>query len=218
MTKLSLKQLRKKNNNLDKKLSKENQKINLDMIVYLRGSKISERKQEEIREDILDIFLSAQDRGEKAEVFIGEDYKVFMDNIIANTIPMTRQEEVHYWVSIITAVTAALIMILLIQWYIYTFFDEKPFSWQVPITDGILVLIISAPILSILGAVLITKKTYTKSLKNLGAVVLFVGFIGLIIMQVFLRNILFTVHLAIIVAIIVILYLVAYLTDPDRKY
>jgi DNA-binding ferritin-like protein (Dps family) len=78
------KELRKLNNQLDNKLAPENNKVLTDIIVYLRGANISEYNQELIRQDLLEMVLSAQERGEDIASVIGEDYKSFADNIVAN--------------------------------------------------------------------------------------------------------------------------------------
>lgn len=58
------KKLNKQNNILDRQISKENQSIFTDMICYLRGSNISEYDIEVVRQDLTEMVLSAQKRGE----------------------------------------------------------------------------------------------------------------------------------------------------------
>lgn len=77
-------QLNFKNNELDKKLSKENKAIVIDMVAYLRIAPISDIQIEEIRQDLLDMALSAQERKEPLTEVFGEDGKAFCDEIISN--------------------------------------------------------------------------------------------------------------------------------------
>lgn len=58
------KKLNKQNNILDRQISKKNQSIFTDMICYLRGSNISEYDIEVVRQDLTEMVLSAQKRGE----------------------------------------------------------------------------------------------------------------------------------------------------------
>lgn len=77
-------QLNHTNNDLDRRLSEENKPIIMDMVVYLRMAPISDMEVEKIRQDILDMALSAQERKEPLSDVFGEDGKAFCDEIIAN--------------------------------------------------------------------------------------------------------------------------------------
>ena len=50
--------------------------------VYIRNSGLDEYKRDELVNDILDMILQAQERGEDIKTVIGSDYKVFCDEII----------------------------------------------------------------------------------------------------------------------------------------
>lgn len=78
------KELNRLNNELDSKINDGNQEVFTDIICYLRGSAISDYDQELVRQDLLEMILSAQERGEDIETVIGEDYKEFCDSIIAS--------------------------------------------------------------------------------------------------------------------------------------
>jgi len=82
-----IKKLIKKNYELSKKLNPENDKIYTDILVYLRFSTLDELEAEEIIQDILVMFLDAQQRGEEIESVIGEDYQAFCDSIIESARP-----------------------------------------------------------------------------------------------------------------------------------
>lgn len=88
------KELNRINNELGKQVNTENQEAFTDIICYLRGANISEYNQEVIRQDLLEMVLSAQKRGENMQTVIGEDYKVFCDDIITNLPPRSIKEKV----------------------------------------------------------------------------------------------------------------------------
>ncbi|MHB8064300.1 MAG: DUF1048 domain-containing protein [Ruminiclostridium sp.] len=70
---------------LSKKLTVENDRIFTDVICYLKTSSLEQSHAEEYLQDILDMFLNAQYRGEPLSTVIGSDYKQFCDNIIENS-------------------------------------------------------------------------------------------------------------------------------------
>lgn len=76
------KQLLEENNQAEKALSQEGQKLLTDLVVYLRGSRASVWEQEQVRRDITQMLLDAEKRGEKAESVIGSDPKSFCDEVI----------------------------------------------------------------------------------------------------------------------------------------
>lgn len=81
---LKSKLLNRSNNQLDKTLFGEYVPVMTDMICYLRASHLSEYHQEVVRQDLLEMLLSAQERGDSIESVIGTDYKAFCDEIIAS--------------------------------------------------------------------------------------------------------------------------------------
>lgn len=56
--------LRKKNNARDKEISPENEEIYTNMVVYMRSSDITEYNQEKVREDLINMIVDGQNRGE----------------------------------------------------------------------------------------------------------------------------------------------------------
>ena len=56
--------LNKENNRLDELIKEENQEIFTNMICYLRGSDLSDYNIEVVRNDLTEMVLSAQERGE----------------------------------------------------------------------------------------------------------------------------------------------------------
>ena len=90
--KTKTKTLNQENNELGKRLTKENNVVMIDMICYLRVANISEYNQEVVRQDLLQMVQSAQERGEDIKTLIGGDYKSFCDEVIA-ALPQKSQKE-----------------------------------------------------------------------------------------------------------------------------
>ena len=83
----SVKSIRNENNQLSKKLNKENQEIYTDIVCYLRVSDLSDIQQEDVISDILSMFFDWEKQGKKVKDMIGENYKKFADDIIVALNP-----------------------------------------------------------------------------------------------------------------------------------
>jgi DNA-binding ferritin-like protein (Dps family) len=77
-----VRKMMKENNQLSELLSPENQALETDIVVYLRGSRVSEYQQERVRRDILQIMLEGQTRGDSMADVLG-DGKDFCDALLA---------------------------------------------------------------------------------------------------------------------------------------
>lgn len=131
------KELMQANNQLDEKLNDENSRVLTDIICYLRVANISEYHQEIVRQDLLEMILSAQERGEDIETVIGEDYKAFCDNIIANLPHQNIKERIFEIFNIVFLCTAILGIISIItslfstNWEIFDFNIVVSVGWLV---------------------------------------------------------------------------------------
>lgn len=88
------KKLNIRNNELDKQVNAASQEAFTNVICYLRGANISEYHQELVRQDLLEMVLSAQQRGEDIQSVIGNDYKAFCDEVIASLPPNTVKQKI----------------------------------------------------------------------------------------------------------------------------
>lgn len=88
-----VKELIKKNNEREKVMLNENVQIYTNMIVYLRGSELSDYNQEVVREDIIALILEGQDRGDSIQKVMGENYKEICDEIIDAMPKKTKKEK-----------------------------------------------------------------------------------------------------------------------------
>ena len=84
--------LLEENNQAEAALNEQGKKLLTDIVVYLRGSRITTWEQEQVRRDITQMLLDAQARGAQAEAVIGPDPKGFCDSILAELPPMPRWE------------------------------------------------------------------------------------------------------------------------------
>ena len=77
------KQLLEENNQREKELSPDNQKVLTDIVAYLRGSSTPILQQEQVRRDITEMLLEGEARGQSAQTIIGTNYQTFCDEILA---------------------------------------------------------------------------------------------------------------------------------------
>lgn len=107
-------ELRTHNCQLEEKLSKSENEDLTKIVAYLRGSKLSEMNQELVRQDILDIILSAKERGEEMQHAIGIDYKVFCDEIIEQFKPKSKKEKIADMMDTIFRCASILVLIKMV--------------------------------------------------------------------------------------------------------
>lgn len=129
------KKLLKKNNESEKQILKENDDIYTDMIVYLRSADISEYYQEKVREDLIEMIVHGQERGDDIKKVMGENYKQICDDIIAEMPKKTKAQKI----------TDAVIMSLDIIWIlgfiyvakaVFSMFLGQKFVWHVDVKTG----------------------------------------------------------------------------------
>ena len=106
---------RKDNFELSKSLTKENNEIFTNIVVYLRVSDLTEEEQEEIISDLLRMFLDWQAEGKPVESMVGEDYKQYADKIISAANPKkTISKRVKEYLPVIIGAFFALLTIDLV--------------------------------------------------------------------------------------------------------
>lgn len=213
--------LNQENNELDKRLTEENNVVMTDMVCYLRLANISEHDQEVVRHDLLQMVLSAQERGEDIKILIGEDYKSFCDEVIAALPQKSQKERVIDLIDILLLSTSILggIHIVLSKEtmeLIYNAVTGQQLNFQISISVGNLlsyVIIIATAflIIHVIGKNLLKpeKKHNQSKLKKF----IIAGAIGGGLMAVFLiiawvgRQILFTVNIFAACVFIIGLYI-----------
>lgn len=106
-----IKILQKENAVLDKQLTKQNNEIITNMIIYLRFSNISDYDMEIIIRDLHLLAIDTQEKNLELKEVIGEDYKAYCDDILSKANRMTRKQSIFYKLSILTTCFYALLFI-----------------------------------------------------------------------------------------------------------
>lgn len=88
------KKLLKNNNKRGKEIHKNNKKILTDMIVYLRGSDMTMYNQELVREDLIQMIIDGQNRGDDIQKVIGDNYKEICDEVIETMPKKTKSQKI----------------------------------------------------------------------------------------------------------------------------
>lgn len=199
------KALLKENNELENKLGKEENDILTDIVVYIRGSKISEYDQEVVRRDITNMLIEGQERGQAVRDVIGDDYKAFCDAVIAEMPEMTAKERV------LNAVQIALMCfgIILLIWFVFSLVRGSFREVYITLGDIVSGVVI---ILSAIGIVMAITKDVFNDEKLSGWKLFLVYFVisaTCILPSIFIRTIVLTVP-SVAVLIIIALSFVGY--------
>lgn len=109
------------NNKLESQIQDDdNKSVFTDIIVYIRSANISPYYQEKVRRDICEMIVDGEKRGKPAKDIIGDNYKLFCDNVIAE-IPKLRK--IEYILSLFRDVLLS-VNVLLIIWFISNLFEQ----------------------------------------------------------------------------------------------
>ena len=123
--KKAVKELLRKNNLREKEISKENDEIYTNMIVYIRTSNMSDYNQEVVREDIINMILDGQRRGDNIQEVMGGNYKEVCDEIIAAMPKRTPKERLLDFVGITLNVLGVLGIIAIVETLVYAYLLKK---------------------------------------------------------------------------------------------
>ncbi len=159
------KQLNYQNNKLDNQINPENQEAYTDMICYLRGSSISEYDQEMVRQDLLEMILSAQGRNENIKSVIGEDYKSFCDKVISNLPPKSIKQKIIDSFDLICWCLSILLTINIVltdetATLIHNLATGKPLYFNISFSVGNLISIVLILILAVIMVEVIAKNSF----------------------------------------------------------
>lgn len=212
------KKLNQLNNTLDKKLNKANNAVLTDIICYLRVANISEYHQESVRHDLLEMVLSAQERNDDIQTVIGEDYKVFCDDIIASLPPKTLKEKIFELLDIVclsTSILGAITLAMASETYILIkdTISGSPKNFQLSIS----IFQVGAYFATIVGAYMIVQVILGKSLEHktetkhniLKAFIKGASFMALLLLFAWIgKKTLFTVNIIVVLLIVISSYLI----------
>ena len=137
------KELLKENNKREEDIYSDNNEVYTDMIVYLRGSDMSEYNQELVRADLIEMILDGQQRGDDIKKVIGSNYKEICDEIIATMPKKTRSEKLISSLNSLLSITWILGIIHILKTIIMNLVSgEKNSNFTLSIVDIISFIII----------------------------------------------------------------------------
>lgn len=197
-------ELNRLNNELDKRVKEQNQEIFTDMVCYIRGADISEYDQEIVRQDLLEMILSAQERGEDIASVIGGDYKEFCDDVIASLTPKTTTQKIIDFFDIICWSISVLMVINIVISretidLIENIITGQPLNFDISVSVGELISGVVIIAVAVIVVECITRNPFKKkhgTRSNLKAFLAGVTAVAVFAVIAWLgRNVLFTVNI-----------------------
>lgn len=197
--------LRRENNELEKRLSREMNDALTDIVVYIRSAQISDLDQEKVRRDITQMLLEGQERGYGAPRVIGGDYKAFCDEIIAEIPKISAKQR------LLTAVrdTLPALCVLFGVWAAFAALTQaiKGEVWYITPLYASDVLIGAALLLAAtLTVVYITKNSFSASGYVLVCLLLLIVAIAVVGTLLLPKTLLLSPHIAADAALLLLLY------------
>ena len=215
---IKTKKLLKENNRFEKNLSKESNEVLTDIVVYLRGSAISEYHQEEVRRDISQMIFDGEKRNESVRDIIGEDYKSFCDEIVKSFSPRSKKERILEWLSSILLSCSTLSFIWLCSSALTALIgiDSTISIYKLPVTLGQIISGIFIVFFSISIVIYVCKTTFDKSIEEkkfknyfIAWLILFVIFGSIVFIVYFLKTVLFYIPYYIGLIIIIVTFILS---------
>lgn len=209
-------ELNRINNDLDGLLYSENNPAMTDIICYLRGANISEYNQEIIRQDLLEMVLSAQERNENIQTVIGTDYKNFCDEIIATFPPKSLKEKIIDFIDAISLGLSVFCAVNIIMSdetivLIHNLFVGEPLNFEIAVTAGLIVSLLIVFVAAFGIVNFIMKKSFEIGNlfhNNTSTILIVLGTIPIfLVIAWFGRNTIFTVNIFVALFFSLALYL-----------
>ncbi|MGL6198276.1 MAG: hypothetical protein ACRC3H_05000 [Lachnospiraceae bacterium] len=207
------KQLLYENNALAEQLDINYGSVLSSIVVYIRYANISEYQQEVVRRDITHIMLEGMRRGESPENIIGEDYKVFCDNVL---VELPKMKMIKKILSFIRNTFFCLALLLTI-WFCFKLIDlfMGEVIWPYfPVTAGDLINIGLIFCFSIVYVTILGKNSFNVSFSNHKCMLSLVGMLLVLVITLqFLNKVIFTLHAVIVIIGALVLFTIATLID-----
>ncbi len=212
--------LNKENNRLDELIKEENQEIFTNMICYLRGSDLSDYNIEVVRNDLTEMVLSAQERGEGINQVVGNDYKEFCDSIIETFPGKTMFEKVIDIFDTLLLCGAILFLsyTLISREFILMIADiikNNKVSYNISYSAGSIVSMIGIIIFATTLVHFIMSNSFdenpVKEKIAIGFMFLFLAVVA--VGTIFLRNTLFSANVFVMLGVITAMFLAHFLLD-----
>lgn len=205
-----VKKLQNENNELYLHMNLENQGIYMDMIHYIRGRGVFGYNLELAKRDLMEVVLSAEERGEKTNNVVGEDFKDFCDNLIANLPPNTVKEKILIYLNVFCIGLSIFGMLgIVVSKNTYSLFQgllaQETVNYNMPITLGMLM----TAIIMLIFAVIIVEAMITNQLKNEKNFMVIVIIISTFVLTAkFGKTVIFTVNIFVAIGVVVGLFII----------
>lgn len=209
------KKLNQENNLLDEQIWNENQEIFTNMISYLRSSDISEYEIELVRQDLTEMVLSAQKRGENITALFDGDYKQFCDDVMKNLSAKSPKERVAETLDLLCLELSILFAInIVISRDVVAIFTSLvkgvPVNWNISVSAGSLISIFLIMLLANVMVNQIMKNAFKKELRHERILVFVCGaglIVGLIVIAWLGKRSLFAINIFAACIVTVLLFL-----------
>lgn len=206
-----VKKLRKENNELEENcnLSEQAENALTNIIAYIRGARITEYQQELVRRDITSMIIDGEKRGLSVQEIIGDNYKDFCDNVIAEIPKMTTKEYVLYHLGFVFSA---------LGWAILAYSIYMIFGNPMPIVPVSIGWIMEVALLTFLAVVLVpyickTAFDDSGSDSKIGTAIIFITILLTLILLIVFNKPLFHIHIAILLGIGIALVVAAKVID-----
>lgn len=207
--------LLKENNKLEKTLTKESINVLTDIVVYLRGSNISEYHQEEVRHDIIEMVAEGEGRNEDISVIIGNDYKEFCDEIISSIPPRSIKERIVTSIANSLTCFVTLSVIWLFSSIIFALISKNSLT-LLPVTSGFIINTVLIISIAVLFVKFVCKTSFNENIASskiktflIAWVVLFIIFGSVFLIQYFLVSVVFNIPLYLAIIIILLSFVLS---------
>lgn len=213
MNKLA-KELLKKNNTREKVISDDNQEIYTNMIVYLRGSDLTEYNQEVVREDMIELILDGQQRGDNIQKVMGGSYKDICDEIIEAMPKKTNKDKIMEYLGTSLNSIWILGVIALVKNLVMNFISDDV-AFQFVLTVGDVLTILAIIFMANLIVWHITKTAFqSENNKKVGSflkewIVMSVAFAIILLGNIYLKTIIVSIPLWVATIIVMFIFVIS---------
>ncbi|MCZ0702910.1 putative membrane-anchored protein [Natronobacillus azotifigens] len=213
MNKLA-KELLKKNNTREKVISDDNQEIYTNMIVYLRGSDLTEYNQEVVREDMIELILDGQQRGDNIQKVMGGRYKEICDEIIEAIPKKTNKDKVMEYLGTSLNSIWILGVIALVKNLVMNFISDDA-AFQFVLTVGDVLTILAIIFMANFIVWHITKTAFqSENNKKVGSflkewIVISVAFAIILLGNIYLKTIIVSIPLWVAAIIVMFIFVIS---------
>jgi len=203
-------ELNKANNQNEQLLNDESKRYLIDIVCYLRTKNVDSYELEVIRNDILRIFLDAQNRGETIDKILGSDHKSFCDGILQSTGYRKKRNIICEWIDCVLSAFLVLVAITFLfsgmcSKVINHIFRGIEFDWVWGITSGnlitwsVLIVAVFVFLFVATNVSLSEEKKHSRTINFLFGACLMAALLAMAyITKIYFYNVIFYIHLGVL--------------------